>query len=137
MERADLMASIEEPVGEPDPRKDEEAEPVKAAIWEVSEGLPRFSQASVIKRVGVFVRLEAIRTEKHQTRAFMYETDKGAYLPAEDVARAMIEGLGYKGYVSMELFSRTMAEEGDSVPEEHAKRGMKAWKKFVHRLNLQ
>jgi hypothetical protein len=30
--------------------------------------LTRFSQGSVIKRVGVFVRLEAIRTEKHQTR---------------------------------------------------------------------
>jgi hypothetical protein len=28
----------------------------------------QFSQVSVIERVGVFVRLEAIRTEKHQTR---------------------------------------------------------------------
>jgi hypothetical protein len=27
--------------------------------------LTRFSQALVIERVGVFVRLEAIRTEKH------------------------------------------------------------------------
>jgi hypothetical protein len=31
-------------------------------------GLARFSQASVINRIGVFVRLEVIRTEKHQTR---------------------------------------------------------------------
>ena len=31
-------------------------------------GLTRFSQASAIERVGVFVRLEATRTEKHQTR---------------------------------------------------------------------
>jgi hypothetical protein len=30
--------------------------------------LVRFSQASVINRIGVFVRLEAIRTEKHQTQ---------------------------------------------------------------------
>jgi hypothetical protein len=30
-------------------------------------GLTRFSQVSVIEQVGVFVRLEAIRTEKHQT----------------------------------------------------------------------
>jgi hypothetical protein len=29
------------------------------------DGLVRFSQASVIDRIGVFVRLEAIRTEKH------------------------------------------------------------------------
>ncbi|KAF2827743.1 hypothetical protein CC86DRAFT_444934 [Ophiobolus disseminans] len=68
MERADLMACIKEPAAEPDPRSDNEGEPVEAAIWAAMAGLMRLSQASVIKRVGVFVRLEAIRTEKHQTR---------------------------------------------------------------------
>ena len=68
MERADLMACIEEPAAEADPRSDNEAEPVEAAIWEAMAGLLRISQVSVIERVGVFVRLEAIRTEKHQTR---------------------------------------------------------------------
>jgi hypothetical protein len=68
IERADLMACIEEPVAEADPRSDVEAEPTEAAIWAAMEGLTRFSQASVNERVGVFVRLEAIRTEKHQTR---------------------------------------------------------------------
>jgi hypothetical protein len=68
MERADLMACVEEPVAEPDSRSDEEAEPVEAAMWAAMEELTRFSQASVIERVGVFVRLEAIRTETHQTR---------------------------------------------------------------------
>ncbi|KAJ5729459.1 uncharacterized protein N7483_003967 [Penicillium malachiteum] len=69
-------------------------------------------------------------------RTFMYEEDRGAYLPVEDVARAVISGLGYEGYVSMELFSRTMAEEGDHVPVEHASRGIQAWKKFQERLQL-
>jgi len=32
------------------------------------DGMIRFSQKSVTKRVGVFVRMEAIRTEMHQTR---------------------------------------------------------------------
>ena len=68
IERPDLLACVEEPVGDADPRKDEEAEPVEAAIWAAMDGLARLSQASVIDRVGVFVRLEAIRTEKHQTR---------------------------------------------------------------------
>jgi hypothetical protein len=68
MERADLMACVEEPVAEPDPRSDDEAEPVEAAIWAAMAGLTRFSQTSVIERVGIFVRLEAIRTEKHQTQ---------------------------------------------------------------------
>jgi 4-hydroxyphenylpyruvate dioxygenase len=69
-------------------------------------------------------------------RTYMYEEDRGAYLPAEEVAKVIIDGLGYEGFVSMELFSRTMAEKGDSVPEEHAKRGIEAWKKFEARLKL-
>jgi RecQ family ATP-dependent DNA helicase len=68
MERPDLLACVEEPAADADPRKGEEAEPVEAAIWAAMDGLARFSQASVIDRIGVFVRLEAIRTEKHQTR---------------------------------------------------------------------
>ncbi|KAJ4354790.1 hypothetical protein N0V95_003520 [Ascochyta clinopodiicola] len=67
-ERPELMACIAEPVAEPDPRQEQQAEPVEAAMWAAMEGLARFSQASVIHRISVFVRLEAIRTEKHQTR---------------------------------------------------------------------
>ncbi|KAJ3536232.1 hypothetical protein NM208_g6815 [Fusarium decemcellulare] len=69
-------------------------------------------------------------------RCYIYETDRGAYLPVEHIARTIIERMGYKGFVSMELFSRTMAEEGDDVPSEHARRGIVAWKKFVERLGL-
>jgi hypothetical protein len=32
IERPDLLVYVEEPVAEPDPRKDEEVEPVEAAI---------------------------------------------------------------------------------------------------------
>ncbi|CEJ53741.1 hypothetical protein PMG11_00085 [Penicillium brasilianum] len=70
-------------------------------------------------------------------RTFMYENDRGAYMPVEDVAKTIINGLGYKGYVSMELFSRTMAETGKHVPDEHAARGIAAWKKFQQRLQLE
>ncbi|CAG9936196.1 unnamed protein product [Clonostachys rosea f. rosea IK726] len=69
-------------------------------------------------------------------RLFMYETDRGAYLPSEDVAKAIIFGMGYKGYVSMELFSRSMSEEGEHVPGEHAQRGIKAWMTLAQKLNL-
>ncbi len=64
LERPDLLVCIEEPNS--DPKREEE--PVEAAIWEAMDGLARFSQASVVSRIGVFVRMEAIRTEKHQTR---------------------------------------------------------------------
>jgi hypothetical protein len=65
IERPDLLACVEEPVSDADSRKDEEAELVEAAIWAAIDGLVQFSQASVIDWIGVFVRLEAIRTEKH------------------------------------------------------------------------
>ena len=68
MERAELLGCVEEPMAEPDPRQEQQAEPVEAAMWEAMDGLARFSQTSVTRRIGVFVRLEAIRTEKHQTR---------------------------------------------------------------------
>ncbi|KAF5568754.1 3-dehydroshikimate dehydratase [Fusarium napiforme] len=69
-------------------------------------------------------------------RAYMYETDRGAYLPVEDIAKVLIRDMGYKGYVSMELFSRTMSEEGEDVPKQHAKRGIAAWKTLTERLKL-
>jgi 4-hydroxyphenylpyruvate dioxygenase len=37
----------------------------------------------------------------------------------------------------MELFSRTMAKGGKHVPDEHARRGLEAWKKLSERLSLQ
>jgi hypothetical protein len=67
-ERADLIACVEEPVAEPDPRSNVKSEPIAAAIWVAMAGLTRSSQASVIERVRIFVRLEVIRTEKHQTQ---------------------------------------------------------------------
>ncbi|KAL3452056.1 hypothetical protein BJX65DRAFT_320801 [Aspergillus insuetus] len=69
-------------------------------------------------------------------RTFMYEYDRGAYLPVEEVAKAIIYGLGYEGFVSMELFSRTMSEEGEGVSGEHAERGIRAWERCVERLQL-
>lgn len=70
-------------------------------------------------------------------RCFIYETDRNAYLPVERVARAIIEGLGYEGYVSMELFSRTLSEPGPDISTSHAQRGILAWEKFVNALRLK
>jgi hypothetical protein len=85
MEWPELMACVEEPVAEPDHRQEQQAEPVEAAMWAAMDGLARLIQTSVIHRVGVFVRLEAIRTEKHQTRyqplqPYMDEKSIGEYV---------------------------------------------------------
>ena len=67
--------------------------------------------------------------------ARLFAFEEGGYLPVLDVARSIIEGLGYKGWVSMELFSRTMNEAGDEVPKAHARRAWEAWKKLEKEMN--
>jgi hypothetical protein len=65
IKRPNLLVCVEEPVSDADLQKNKKAEPVEAAIWAAIDRLVRFSQASVINQIGVFVRLEAIRTKKH------------------------------------------------------------------------
>jgi 4-hydroxyphenylpyruvate dioxygenase len=69
-------------------------------------------------------------------RLFLYEQDKGGYLPVVDVANAFIHGLGYRGWVSMELFSRSMADPAPDVPQSHAQRGIASWKRLAEELKL-
>ena len=75
-------------------------------------------------------------------RLFYGEEEKGQYLPVELVARAILDpvgkgGLGFEGWVSMELFSRTMNDQAKTVPNEHANRGGEAWSKLVRALDLR
>lgn len=62
-------------------------------------------------------------------RLFPGEISKGAYLPVLDVLRTLIgeNGLGYSGWVSFEIFSRSLADPGSKVVEDHAKRGRQSW----------
>jgi 4-hydroxyphenylpyruvate dioxygenase len=61
--------------------------------------------------------------------ARLFYGEERGYLPVQDVLKAIIDGLGYKGWISMELFSRTMNEPGEQVPKEHARRAALAWEK--------
>ena len=65
------------------------------------------------------------------------EEARGGYLPVWGAAEAIAHGLGYRGFVSMELFSRTMNDPDPSVPHEHARRGMVSWGKIKERLRLE
>ena len=60
IEREKLLESVEE--------AEEENEPILARVWRAMDEMMRHCQQTVIYRVGVSVRMEAIRTEKHQTR---------------------------------------------------------------------
>lgn len=61
-------------------------------------------------------------------RLFPFEEDKGGYLPVMDFVKVVFDQVGYRGWVSMESFSRTMSVPDPSVPRSHAQRGMNSWK---------
>lgn len=69
-------------------------------------------------------------------RLFVYETDRGAYLPVIEVAKAILNDLRFQGWVSMELFSRTLSYPESTIPHSHAQRGITAWKKLKAELDL-
>ena len=70
-------------------------------------------------------------------RVFGFE-EKG-YMPVDVALRAILKekpaGLGYRGWVSMEVFSWTLAETDETVPERHAERARRAWLKIQKRLS--
>ncbi|CAI7587413.1 unnamed protein product [Penicillium bialowiezense] len=70
-------------------------------------------------------------------RLFAMETDRGGYLPVIEISKVIFHQLGYRGWVSLELFSRTMADPSPTTPEQHAQRGSESWKKLKSALNLE
>ncbi|KAL2018749.1 hypothetical protein VTK56DRAFT_455 [Thermocarpiscus australiensis] len=69
-------------------------------------------------------------------RLFYGETDCGAYLPVKEIAWAFFHGIGFEGWVSMELFNRRMADEAPEVPAELAGRGAISWARLVRDMRL-
>jgi sugar phosphate isomerase/epimerase len=67
-------------------------------------------------------------------RLFPLETDKGAYLPVEDICRTWLKDSGWNGWVSMEIFHREMKDETHG-PEEWASRGIESWRKMLKMLS--
>ncbi|KAG0160939.1 hypothetical protein PDIDSM_8471 [Penicillium digitatum] len=67
-------------------------------------------------------------------RLFPCEEDRGGYLPIREVTDACINGLGYTGWISMEVFSRSTWEDNPAVPMEHAARASRSWLKVLRML---
>lgn len=69
-------------------------------------------------------------------RLFYREEDHGAYLPVRDVCDAFFNGLGFEGWVSMELFNRCMADAHPDTPARLARRAAESWTRMVDDLGL-
>jgi 4-hydroxyphenylpyruvate dioxygenase len=70
-------------------------------------------------------------------RLFYGEQDRGGYLPIKDILQAIIERLGYNGWISAELFNESLTVANSSVPEQHARRAAESWQKIVKDLNIE
>lgn len=69
-------------------------------------------------------------------RLFYGEAERRAYLPVRRIAEAFFRGLGFEGWVSLELFNRRMSDEDAGVAEELARRGAASWHKLVRDFDL-
>jgi 4-hydroxyphenylpyruvate dioxygenase len=70
-------------------------------------------------------------------RLFYGETRYGAYLPVRDVVNAIINEIGFEGWVSFEMFNRVMERRDHAVVEELAERCAIGWAKMVEELNME
>lgn len=67
-------------------------------------------------------------------RLFAFEEGEGGYLPITAVIDAIVNGLGFSGYLSAEVFSRNLFEGDPSVPARFAARGMKSWNMMMNMI---
>ncbi|MCJ1360886.1 MAG: hypothetical protein MMC33_010895, partial [Icmadophila ericetorum] len=120
LDRDQLLHSIAKP--------DPEEEPIAVAIWETMGELIRFCQTSVIDRVGSFVRFDAIRTEKHQTR----------YQPLKPYKELPELERNSRPWQEILMFiTRTQKEHTWKSPEyELNQRQTRAWSRVVEEANL-
>jgi 3-dehydroshikimate dehydratase len=67
----------------------------------------------------------------------LFYGEQTGYLPVREIATAIFQGLGFEGWVSLELFNRRMSQEDKEVPEELARRGAISWGKLVRDTKLR
>ncbi|KAL4722091.1 hypothetical protein ACLX1H_010861 [Fusarium chlamydosporum] len=70
-------------------------------------------------------------------RLFYGESSYGAYLPNKQLLRAIVQGLGFEGWLSFEIFNRRFLDTDKIVPEETAKRAAESWEKMKTDLGLR
>lgn len=70
-------------------------------------------------------------------RVFPFEESRGGYLPILDIARVFFDDLGFRGWVSLELFNRSLADPDPFVPADHARRGIESYRKMSRILQWE
>ena len=117
-DRKELLESIRQP----NVNEDDEDEPIEGAVWQAMGDIAAISQTTV-ENSGVMLRLEAIRTEMHQTR----------YQPLQPYQDAKTVHDQCKPWQQMLMFFvRTQREHGwKSPPYRFNQRQFAAYEKFI------
>lgn len=108
-----------------------EVDPDRVMMVQLADGERVDPQAPFLQAPG----LPKLLAWSRNARLFPCEEERGGYLPIQQVTEACLEGLGYTGWVSMEVFSRTTQEAKPSVPYEHASRAGQSWKRMLERID--
>ncbi|KHN97580.1 4-hydroxyphenylpyruvate dioxygenase [Metarhizium album ARSEF 1941] len=78
--------------------------------------------------------LPALMALSRNARLFPFE-ERG-YLPVLDVIQTLVAA-GWEGWLSLEVFSRTTAAEGDETIRQHADRAWDSWEKLARLMGWQ
>ena len=78
-----------------------------------------------------------LMTWSRQARLFPLEKELGAYLPVLEVLQSWVLNMGYRGWISLEVFNSSLFARDRRVPSLHAQRGMRAWDKCRDALRLE
>lgn len=66
----------------------------------------------------------------------LFYGERDAYLPIAAILRAILIDLGFRGWVSAELFNRSLTDADASVPAAHAQRAAESWRKIEEDFQL-
>lgn len=70
-------------------------------------------------------------------RLFYGEAGLRGYLPVKAVLQTVLHGLGYKGWMSFEVFHRKLADRDAATPEYLAARASQSWTRLARDLALE
>ncbi|KEF58272.1 uncharacterized protein A1O9_06198 [Exophiala aquamarina CBS 119918] len=76
-------------------------------------------------------------TWSRAARLFPCEEHFGGYLPVLDVVHAIVNELGYRGWISMETFSRHLWESNPNIPSNYARRTALSYQLVYEKLGWE
>ncbi|KAJ5346297.1 hypothetical protein N7541_008779 [Penicillium brevicompactum] len=125
-----LPASADQDLQDSMARLVREIDPDRVLMVQLADGERVDPQAPFLHASGMPTLLAWSRN----ARLFPYEEERGGYLPIREVTETCITRIGYTGWVSMEVFSRTLGDDNPAVPVEHASRAGQSWQRVLKAL---